>query len=353
MVNATRPLRIDTRADWKSAELSARDGWILDLGAEDIAEIDAALQSVKARGIALSAMQMADFPLARFPRIAARALDELETGSGIFLIRGFPAARYAVADLRCIYWALGSHLGTAVTQSRAGDMIGDVRDISNDLNSVRGRGYTSSQDLDFHTDSCDVAGLFVLRDAKQGGISLAASSVAIHNEIARTRPDLLDTLYDTFPHTVPQPEFEDEPPLYHQPIFTWHENHFACKFNHYSINLAQRRPEAPRLGPRQTEALVLFRTLAADPQFTYQTKLRTGDIQLVNNHVTLHARTEFEDYEEADRKRHLLRLWLSVPNGRPLSPLLAKFFRDGRPGAIRGGYPSKAPQPRYETPVSG
>ena len=53
----------------------------------------------------------------------------------------------------------------------------------------------------------------------------------------------------------------------------------------------------------------------------------------------LHARTDFEDYDEEDRKRHLLRLWLSVPNSRPLSPLMKDVYRDVRPGAWRGGYP--------------
>jgi alpha-ketoglutarate-dependent taurine dioxygenase len=35
-----------------------------------------------------------------------------------------------------------------------------------------------------------------------------------------------------------------------------------------------------------------------------------GDIQLSSNHVTLHARTAYEDDPAAPR--HLLRLWLSL-----------------------------------------
>ncbi|HEX5065027.1 MAG TPA: hypothetical protein VFY49_02860, partial [Myxococcota bacterium] len=34
-------------------------------------------------------------------------------------------------------------------------------------------------------------------------------------------------------------------------------------------------------------------------------------IQWLKNSVILHARTEFEDFEEPERKRHLLRLWLT------------------------------------------
>jgi hypothetical protein len=39
-------------------------------------------------------------------------------------------------------------------------------------------------------------------------------------------------------------------------------------------------------------------------------EFRSGDIQWLKNSVVLHARTEFEDHPEPERKRHLLRLWL-------------------------------------------
>jgi hypothetical protein len=40
--------------------------------------------------------------------------------------------------------------------------------------------------------------------------------------------------------------------------------------------------------------------------------LQPGDIQLLSNHTNLHARTEYEDYEDLAKRRHLLRLWLSL-----------------------------------------
>jgi hypothetical protein len=41
-------------------------------------------------------------------------------------------------------------------------------------------------------------------------------------------------------------------------------------------------------------------------------------VQLLSNHTILHARTAFEDHEEVERRRHLLRLWISLPEARPL-----------------------------------
>jgi hypothetical protein len=40
--------------------------------------------------------------------------------------------------------------------------------------------------------------------------------------------------------------------------------------------------------------------------------------------VTLHSRTGFDDWPEPERKRHLLRLWLSTKGERPLPPEIAK-----------------------------
>jgi hypothetical protein len=40
-------------------------------------------------------------------------------------------------------------------------------------------------------------------------------------------------------------------------------------------------------------------------------EFRPGDIQWLKNSVILHARTEFQDFPEPERKRHLLRLWLT------------------------------------------
>jgi hypothetical protein len=48
--------------------------------------------------------------------------------------------------------------------------------------------------------------------------------------------------------------------------------------------------------------------------------LEPGDLQLLNSYVTLHDRTEYVDYPESERMRHMLRLWLAMPNARPLAP---------------------------------
>jgi len=38
--------------------------------------------------------------------------------------------------------------------------------------------------------------------------------------------------------------------------------------------------------------------------------MQAGQFQFVNNKVIGHSRTQFEDFEEPDERRHLVRLWM-------------------------------------------
>uniref|UniRef100_UPI003F49B17E TauD/TfdA family dioxygenase n=1 Tax=Nonomuraea bangladeshensis TaxID=404385 RepID=UPI003F49B17E len=56
----------------------------------------------------------------------------------------------------------------------------------------------------------------------------------------------------------------------------------------------------------------VHRLRAGLPAFGAARRLRAGDLQLLNNHVVLHSRTEYTDHPEPERRRHLLRLWLTT-----------------------------------------
>ena len=56
-------------------------------------------------------------------------------------------------------------------------------------------------------------------------------------------------------------------------------------------------------------------TTAGDPALCLDMDFRPGDVQLLKNSTILHSRTAYEDWEEAPRKRHLLRFWVSARAG--------------------------------------
>ena len=60
-----------------------------------------------------------------------------------------------------------------------------------------------------------------------------------------------------------------------------------------------------------------------DPAWQLSFDMQAGDIQIGNNFSVLHSRTTYQDHPEADRRRLLLRIWMTLPNGRPLPEVYA------------------------------
>jgi hypothetical protein len=340
---------ITSPADWRAADLAADTGWIAQFTSRECDEIEAALRTAQARGATLETLTRDDFPLPEVAARIARTRDAVENGRGIAVLRGLPTAAYTKDELRLIYWGLGRYLGTAVSQSKDGDLLGDVRDFGSDVNSADGRGYKSKQQLSFHCDSCDVVALMVLRVALSGGVSMIASSLAVHNELVRTRPELADALYEPVAWSWQGQEPPGEPGWYLQPVFTFFAGKFACRYVRAHLRNAQRFADAPRLTALQSEALDALDEIAARPDVHVAMHFQPGDIQILCNHTCLHARTAFEDHADEDRRRHLLRMWLAVPNSRALSPSWSTIYRDTSAGAVRGGFPSRSGSHHFHT----
>ena len=103
------------------------------------------------------------------------------------------------------------------------------------------------------------------------------------------------------------------------PVFSFHEGYFTARGAGAHIRKAQLLPGVPQFTQMQDDALNAYQAMAR--QIYFDMVFRPGDIQLLHNHVTLHTRTEFEDWPELGRKRHLMRLWLAEDNGgRPVVP---------------------------------
>jgi len=113
------------------------------------------------------------------------------------------------------------------------------------------------------------------------------------------------------------------------------EGRFTSQYSRTFVEAAQRIDGIPKLTPAQDEALDLLAEVSEE--LCCEMELEPGDIQLLNNHVTYHARTAFQDDESAGRDRLLFRLWLSMPNSRALPPGFEVLWGSIEPGALRGG----------------
>ena len=344
-----------TQKGWVASDLEDTTKWIYHLSTAEINELDSVLKLTRKNGETFETLTKERFPLPTLKGTFDRVLRELEEGMGFFCLRGLPAEKYSKEDLRLMYWGIGLNLGTAVTQSNRGDMLGDVRDHGVQLKSKKGRGYMTNAHLPFHSDSADVVCLMVLRVAKLGGVSRFVSSLAVHNEIKQTRPDLLKVLYQPFNWSWKGQEAHGQPPTYLQPMYSEKDGFFSSRFISQHVvgygTGTESMPGIPDPTPEQREAIDLVVKLTEDSKFFGEMMFEPGDMQFMNNHVMYHSRTSFEDFEEPDRRRHLIRMWLSVHNSRPLSDLMHVIYQDPRPGAVRGGFPAHDAPRVFETPA--
>ena len=316
----------ESAAGWKGSELTKSTDWIYVLTQNDIAELDAALAQVKSRGLEIPNISQADFPLPNLGSTLSDILGELEHGRGAKLIRGLPVERLGEEDATTIYWGIGTYLGEAVAQNMMGELLGHVKAVgANWDQNFNLRGYQTPVHLPFHCDKSDVVGLLCMQTAKSGGTSSFASTITIHNEILRTRPDLLPELYKPFCIDHRGEEFEGEDPYYVAQVFNIHKGRFFSRFGQKYVESAQRFPQVPRLTDAQTEAMNLFSKLALSDDIRLDMEFERGDMQFLNNHYTVHSRTDYEDYEEEERRRHLIRMLLFTPSYDDVPEFTAKL----------------------------
>lgn len=330
---------------WHGREMAGSGRWVIELTEAEIAELDAAVRA--AAHLPWNAIGRDTFPLEGLAGRLDAVRDELEDGCGMVKLRRVPVERYADDDLKRLWYGLGCHLGSPVFQNCRGELMRAIRDegaeVGRRYGAVETGGGTflssyartlTSGGLRFHTDRCDVVGLFCVRQAASGGTSMLCSSAAVHDAILERRPDLLE-VYAPYHRSRFGEEPGGERVTYPLPIFGLRDGKLTSHYSLTYIESAQLMEGVPELGPAQREAIDLLMRTAEE--LSFEMTLEPGDIQLLNNHVIYHGRTPFTDDAAAGQSRLLYRLWLAVPNSRGLPADHAVLWRDVAPGALRGG----------------
>jgi hypothetical protein len=324
-------------ADWRAADMRESGDWLYTLSDAEREELTAAGRACERAGVPLVDITVEDFPLpALGPTLTALQRDVIE-GRGFVLLRGVPVDGLSREFVARLLLGIGAWFGEPVSQNRLGHLLGHVKDLGNDPLDPMTRIYTTTFRHLFHTDSCDMVALMCLQKAKCGGESAIASSTALYNALAERRPDLARVLAEPFVIDRKGEIPVGKGPTYEMPVFNHYEGRVSTLYARDFITAAQERPEVPRLRPEQVEALDLLDSMAESDEFRLDMAFEPGDMQVLHNHQVLHARTAYEDYPEQERKRHLLRLWLSARNGRVLPPVYAERYGEIRVGRRRGG----------------
>ena len=297
-------------AAWKRDDLAGTP-WRVRLDGAEADELRHAVLAWTARGRPLGELTRSDFPLPTLaPKIAAWRRGVAE-GRGLQVISGIPVHSWSIDEAAVFFWGLGQHLGRPGAQNRKGDLLGHVRDTGADRTDPYVRQYLTTQDIPFHCDAADMVGLLCLQRAKSGGVSRIASSVSVFNELLRRRPDLAPRLFEPFMldtrdeseanglKVLPVP-----PCRYASGVLRtfWHSQYFRTSQRHDGVRLTEA----------EHQLLDLYDAISGSPEFHVDMDLEPGDVQLLSNHTVIHARTDYEDHPEEHRKRHLLRLWITL-----------------------------------------
>ena len=313
---------------WLGSEQTHRDDWILRLSAAEVDELAAAGERARAGGRPLDDLTQGDFPLPKLAPRLERMKQDLATGRGFALLRGIPGEGYGVEALAAMIWGIGAHLGVGVSQSAEGDRIGHVMDRGLPTE----RYYTRGGSLEFHMDPVDVVGLVCVRRSASGGASRIVSAFAVHNAIMAERPDLLAVLYRGFRCSrAGHGESIAPAPV---PVFAEGGQGLECYYLPITVRRAEM--EGVVITDEERQAMAFLEAVANRPGLYLDMDFQEGDIQFLNNRAILHARTDYVDDADPAKKRHLLRLWLMMPDW-PRRPRAQDFYEteDRAGGGVR------------------
>ncbi len=225
---------------WRKADIAADKSWVLQLSEENIADIDSALAQARRRAATFATLDRETFRLPSMEPLLADLKDALLRGRGFALLRGLPVEKYSISDSELIFWGIGSYLGRGVTQNAAAELISHVYDRGLDYKDRTVRAYQVRDALAMHCDNSDLVGLLCIRRAKSGGSSLLTSSMAVYNEILRTRPEYMGIYYSGFAYDRKNEQGEGEA-LFTQkiPLFSASNGVVSCRYARSYIQLAQ------------------------------------------------------------------------------------------------------------------
>lgn len=306
-------------AAWTGADLASDQSWRYDLAPRDIDSLMVMARAVRAR-IGTDADRLMQLPkdafaLGAFAQTLEHVREQLRDGLGVALLRGLPIDDMDRIDAAAIYWAIGRHLGQPRSNNPEGDMIGHVTDLGKTQADPRSRGYQTRETMDYHCDMSSVVGLLCVRPARSGGLSKIASSVSVYNELLKRSPEAIEVLSAPLCWTKHGEVDPGEPGFYRSPVFAVLDGKLCTAFGPKHIVKGHSVEGAPPLTEPQRRAVELAESLAEE--LHYAMELECGDIQLLNNFVTLHTRTAYVDWPVPEKKRLLWRLWLDTPDMRP------------------------------------
>ena len=239
-------------------------------------------------------------------------------GVGLFIIDGTCLKNFSLEEKIAIYTLIAKILGELIIQNIRQEKIVEIKDVGKSMK-TGGRYHETKEGYSHHTDSPhwkdvpDYVGLFCVHNAKKGGTNLFLSAYTIHNKIVKEKNELLHIFYEKF-HFDKRGEFKDgESPTVFESIFEFKDERLYFRYLRNYIDTGHDIQNQP-LSKLQEEALTYLDNLMHMDEMVMRYDLKPGDMIFSDNHWIVHGRTLFEDYDDENLKRLMLRTWIRDKN---------------------------------------
>lgn len=309
------------KAAWPEVPLSEGD-WLVPLDAEAREEILRTSEQLARHPLTTTMLRPGDFSMPACQRFALRLRAILTKGARFTVVDRLPIDEIGDQQATQIYWLLSWMISPPVAQKLDGSMIFEVKDTGR--KAIAGSGVRPAEtnaEQSIHNDNAfneaapDVVGLLCLRQAKEGGTSHVMSFYTAHNELLRKHPEVLERLYQPFPHDRQREHWPDEPSIFWAPIFSFQNSELLARFSPHPIRSAYQLSSEGN-DEESLSALSTMHRICNESGIALSFTMERGQIQYVNNRQIGHSRSGFQDFEDPALRRHMVRLWLRESGGR-------------------------------------
>jgi alpha-ketoglutarate-dependent taurine dioxygenase len=292
--------------------------FVVKLSPECLAELDQVVAEQRKAPVPTLILVPEHFQLDACRRMMQGVKRQLDDGLGFVILDRLPVDRWKQQELIDVYWLLGSLIEPPVAQEWSGKMIYDVR-YDGQAYTLDTREALTPQGLDMHNDSsmgeapANYLSLLCLQTAREGGKSSLASAYAAHNHVREKHPELLERLYQPFYRD--KRDYQAADANNWLPIFAIENGGLRIRMNAKIIKRGYEKT-GQVLDDLGRAAVDVINDFLTDPAHRHDFWMERGQIQILNNRTIVHGRTPYVDFDEPEKRRHLVRLWLRAGDRR-------------------------------------
>jgi hypothetical protein len=304
---------------WSGSEMALKQHeWIVILSEQEQLHILNALRFFQSLNVDPGLMSPKTFPLPKDLSDRLRAIShDCYNGRGFCILRGLRPEIFTEEENVLVFAGVSVYVAPIRGFQDLNRELVVCHVISQDTNPEAQEenlrpAFTNGQ-VSFHTDIGDILTLFTMDVPDTGGETMIVSSSKIYNELAETRPDLLQELAKDWAFLLSQNYDTDGTPL----ITNVAGDKLVLQYSRLPVTGFRDEgpnPTLPPPTPNRLEAMDMLEDLGR--KYSFALPRIPGDIAFINNLCLMHGRNAFDidaNGKPLPSKRHLVKLILRDP----------------------------------------